>query len=481
MKKEDLFDAMGEINEEIIHDAQRKRAPRRVLWMRCAAAATCALAVLVVFLRSPFFKSRFDQGSEPMQAEGVFAVNATYPEPVAQHMSVGDFYENDVHWEWWESYRKLTDRSAGYQKELQGYYSSIMGQLLAAEDQNTVCSPINIYIAFAMLAEVSEGTTRQQILDMLGCSDIDKLRGQVNALWQSNYVDTPALKSLLANSIWLDQSVSYNMETLKRLADQYYASSFSGIPGSEEMDEALRRWTDENTGNLLSEYTKDMKIQPDTALEILSTIYYKATWVDVFRENNTTQETFHGTLGDASVDMMHRTDMMGVYRTDTFNALSLNLTDSGTMTFYLPKEGVDVDALASDPHVLEAARYSEDDRWSYPLVHLSLPKFQVKAKTDLIETIQSLGVTDALDPTRSDFTPLTTEKDELFVSKAEHAALVEIDEEGVTGAAYTELAVAEGAALPDEEIDFIVDRPFMFIVTGRDGSVLFSGIVRNIE
>lgn len=33
----------------------------------------------------------------------------------------------------------------------------------------------------------------------------------------------------------------------------------------------------------------------------------------------------------------------------------------------------------------------------------------------------------------------------------------------------------------DEEIDFVIDRPFMFILTGGDGSILFSGIVRNIE
>ena len=90
-------------------------------------------------------------------------------------------------------------------------------------------------------------------------------------------------------------------------------------------------------------------------------------------------------------------------------------------------------------------------------------------------------MTDALDYTVSDFTPLTTEKNEIYVSKAEHAAMIEIDEEGVTGAAYTQLELAEGAAEPNEEIDFVVDRPFMFVVTSRDGSILFSGIVQNIQ
>jgi serine protease inhibitor len=58
---------------------------------------------------------------------------------------------------------------------------------------------------------------------------------------------------------------------------------------------------------------------------------------------------------------------------------------------------------------------------------------------------------------------------------------VEVDEDGVTGAAYTLFALAEGAAEPPkEQVDFVLDRPFLFLVTSRDGSVLFSGVVNNI-
>ena len=48
------------------------------------------------------------------------------------------------------------------------------------------------------------------------------------------------------------------------------------------------------------------------------------------------------------------------------------------------------------------------------------------------------------------------------------------------GAAYTELALA-GAGMIEEEIDFVLDRPFLFLVTSRDGSILFAGVVRNME
>ena len=53
----------------------------------------------------------------------------------------------------------------------------------------------------------------------------------------------------------------------------------------------------------------------------------------------------------------------------------------------------------------------------------------------------------------------------------------ERNEEGVTAAAYTEMRLAGAAAPPDDEIDFVLDRPFLFVITGRDGLPLFVGTV----
>ena len=43
-----------------------------------------------------------------------------------------------------------------------------------------------------------------------------------------------------------------------------------------------------------------------------------------------------------------------------------------------------------------------------------------------------------------------------------------------------DVAVRLSPLIP-EIIDFVLDRPFMFVITGADGSILFSGVVRNIE
>ncbi len=97
---------------------------------------------------------------------------------------------------------------------------------------------------------------------------------------------------------------------------------------------------------------------------------------------------------------------------------------------------------------------------------------------ELKDGLMALGVTDVFDAKASDFSPMTTDTDGLFVSRTDHAARVSVDEKGVEAAAYTVISAdATGLLLADDEIDFILDRPFLFVVTGSDGLPLFTGIV----
>ena len=112
-------------------------------------------------------------------------------------------------------------------------------------------------------------------------------------------------------------------------------------------------------------------------------------------------------------------------------------------------------------------------------IKLPMPKFDVSSDLDLIEGLQKLGVSDVFDWHVSDFGPLeASTNDPLFVGQAKHAARVKVDEEGCEAAAYTVMLVFAGAAAPpDDEVDFVLDRPFLFAITGDSGLPLFTGVV----
>ena len=119
-------------------------------------------------------------------------------------------------------------------------------------------------MALSMLAELTDGESRAQILTLLGSDSLEALRGQANALWNDHYSSDGATNSILASSLWLDEGVPFNQKTLDTLAETYYASSFQGNLGTEEMNQALQDWLNSQTGGLLQEQIGQLTLDPET-------------------------------------------------------------------------------------------------------------------------------------------------------------------------------------------------------------------------
>jgi len=394
---------------------------------------------------------------------------------------------------WWES-RKALRSGTDYTGLLDGFISASSAQFLAgAGAENRVYSPINVYMALSMLAETTGGDSRAQILELLQVDSIEALRQRAAALWKDNYRDDGVVTSLLANSLWLRSGMTYSQDTLDTLAKDYYASSFSGKMGSEEYNQALRDWLNAQTNGLLAEQAQGLEMSPETVLALASTIYFKAAWSGEFDKNRTETDRFHAPDGDVDAEFMRQSMMGSFYWGDNFTAVQLSFQRGGSMWLILPDEGCSVDELLRSGEAMDfllTPKYDQyDDKgnvtregWTgqkYLTINLSMPRFDVSSDLSLIDGLKELGVTDVFDYTVSNFDPLGASTDEpLYVSTAQHAARVKVDEEGCEAAAYTVIMTEGRAAMPpDDEVDFTLDRPFLFAVTGDSGLPLFTGVV----
>jgi serpin B len=64
------------------------------------------------------------------------------------------------------------------------------------------------------------------------------------------------------------------------------------------------------------------------------------------------------------------------------------------------------------------------------------------------------------------------------VDSAVQKAYIKVDEKGATAAAVTALAMAgTGMPQPTEPFEMKCDKPFVFVLTGNSGDVLFTGVV----
>lgn len=378
-------------------------------------------------------------------------------------------------WENAQVARKHT--AASYTEGLSAFTEkSVKEFVLKNAEKNTVYSPLNIYLALAMSAELTNGNTRAQLLELLGAENIESLRQNAQNLFNKTYCNDGMYICLPANSIWLNESVRCNETTLHTLADIYKAYSFTGKPGSDEYNAALQNWLNFATGDLLKDSVRNIEMAPETLLTLVSTLYLSAKWQTEFGENNETR-AFHAPSGDRELEFMLREEQTDYYYADDFAAKQVQIENGGYLWFILPDEDKTVsDVLSGDTfyRFIKDPFSWEQKTWCY--VKMKVPKFDISSDTDLKEGLRALGVTDLFDGSRSDFTPTAPTASGIFLKKVQHCARVAIDEKGITAGALTVMQYC-GSAMPSNEVDFIVDRPFVFAVTDSDGSVLFIGTV----
>ncbi len=493
--RKQLFDGITHVDEDLIEDAQTAPLKKRSsLWLRWGAMAACLCLVaaglfLHLFPRmgyggtvsAPGGQEDSVPGAAGIQSEFIAAL-ARYPDRAAYPSD-----DNSGSFNTWiadaENRLSLAEACRG---SLDSFLTGSIPRFLAeSSGENRVYSPINVYMALAMLAETTDGRSRQQILDALGAESIEVLRERVSSLWNACYQDDGITTCLLAGSLWLRNDMNYIQSTLDSLAEHCYASSFRGEMGSDAYNDALQAWLNEQTGGLLKDYASGEKLDPRTVIALATTVYFKGGWGEPFEENGTSSDTFHSPKGDVMCDFMHQTGAGILYRGDGFSAVSKPMRNGDAeMWFILPDEGVSPEALLDGRFsaflLAEKQDSSAGSYWTdqiHGMIRLSLPRFDVSSYTDLIPGMQAMGITDVFDYTVSDFSPLTDEADHLFVSEASHAARVKVDEEGVEAAAYTLIDVKATGMLMGDEIAFTLDRPFLFAVTGADGLPLFAGIV----
>lgn len=408
-----------------------------------------------------------------LAAAPTYPVQAKCPDP-KDYDNDSELYNAQQYWKYQISLQKVT--SPDNVRDLDPFMKSAMEQFLS-QGGNQVCSPMNIYFALAMLAETTGGTARQQILDLLGHSSIESLRAQANQLWQANYYDNGETTSLLANSLWLDHDYSFYKNTLNTLARNYFASIFTGDLGSTSMNQQLAAWLDSQTGGLLSDYTKNIQLDPATVFCLASTAYFSSDWDKTFSTSATKTEVFHCEGYDLNTEFMHKTILdFNYYYDPIFSAISLSLAGEHRMWMILPDEGYTTTDLLKQGNYYQLI--SNPRNWAGQgryKVNMSIPKFDISSEQDLSSGLKAMGITDVFKK-NANFSPITNAL--LFLDEIRHSARVSIDEEGVIAAAYTYIT-APGAAMPpkNEEVDFTLDRPFLFVVTGNDGLPLFSGVV----
>ena len=349
--------------------------------------------------------------------------------------------------------------------------------LAGQEGKNAAFSPVSLWAALAMLAPCAQGDSQSQLLSALGVAGQRELTDQVGRLWKGLYTNDGVSSLILSNSVWLNDSQQgeYVQATLDTLGRDYFAGVYTTPMGTAGADQAITDWVAKETNGLIGGDGPVVDTMPDTLLLLASSLYYKAAWVVPFDASQTQAGDFTTASGEtASADFMHASLAGNFLKRDGYQAAALE-TQLGEMFFVLPEEGTAPEELLSDTSFLSSLSSGAADV-QYGTVEWSVPKFDLSADLDLINTLKGLGITDLLEAGKADLSGLTSL--DTFLTQAEQMTRVSVDEEGVEAAAVTILAPGAGAP-PEETCVMNLNRPFLFVLRNQ-GVPLFVGVVNEI-
>jgi len=389
-------------------------------------------------------------------------------------------YPKSISYEDYEAKNKqMTDNEVheAFAKALEEFASNSTAILLGGSDENVVYSPISLYMALSVLASGADGNTKEEIYKTMGLSgkDIDYLTEQTGKLYRRLYSENEVGTLKIANALWLENKFPFHDDYVTKAAEKFYASIYNVDYKDEKTPELMKKWVSDNTNGLIE---PDIQLSDDQVLTIMNTVYFKDRFRDVFNKELTQEDTFYLKDGSTTtVEFMNKTESAHSYvKTDEYISTNLPLLNNGTITFILPEEGIDVNELISDSE--KVAQMFKNENSSLADITFKVPKFNYGSNLDLVEMLNSLGMKDAFEES-ANFSQISEKS--LFVSGIKQDTHIILDEEGVEAAAYTEISMEPTSMSPQnlEEIDFHLDRPFIYGITANDGTLLFVGVCNN--
>jgi serpin B len=347
---------------------------------------------------------------------------------------------------------------------------------LLTEDKgkNIFISPFSITTALAMAYNGAETDTKDAMAEVLGFSGpgLEDLNSNFSQLLVAIQSADPDIELDIANSVWKRSGFEVKEDYLDRMA-QYYYSTLQDLDFSRsDAPDIINEWIEDATRGKIDKMISE--IDAMVMMYLINAIYFKGDWTHPFDEKFTRTDDFY--LEDGSIVDAEMMKNYGDYKYSGDGDLEAVRLPYGrgmvSMYIMLPPEGTGLDP---------AIEKITGDSWNgftgsfaERALNLRMPKFKIEyGIKDLLPPLTRLGMGIAFTDS-ADFSGMHPD---LFISRVDHKAVIEVNEKGSEAAAVTVVEMQLTSA-PAELIEFTVDRPFFFVIADdRTGTILFMGKV----
>lgn len=347
-----------------------------------------------------------------------------------------------------------------------------------AANKNVFFSPLSVSVALAMTYNGAAGETQKAMARTLKLEglNLDELNPASAGLLSALKSSDPKIELAIANSLWARGGVRFKEDFLARNR-QFYGAEVSTLDfGSPSAPAKINDWVKSKTAGKIDKIID--QIDGDSILFLINAIYFNGKWTAAFDKARTTEETFTiGTGRQKRHPMMPQSGKYNYYEGEKFQAVSLPYGGKRvSMYIFLPAAG----SSLSEFHTLLTPESWETwmSRFSQMDGDISVPRFRVEYEVELGEALKALGMAQAFDAARADFSGMV-QAERAFIGKVKHKTFAEVNEEGTEAAAVTSVEmVVTSARAPRQRFRMVVDRPFFCAIRdNQTGAVLFMGSI----
>lgn len=307
--------------------------------------------------------------------------------------------------------------------------------------------------------------------------------GELNSLNRRLLKEFPKADRLVnfraANSVWLDDSFDV-LSSYSRAVGEWYDADATCLDLSDMSSiRRINSWCDQKTEGMISKVL-DMP-DSDAMLYLINSLCFKGEWDEDFKfdKANTKNKDFTNIAGiTKKVPTMCNELTCRYYDGEKYGILKMDFGNGAySMYIVLPAE---------DSSLKETVVLLDGGAWNKAMEHLyggykckiEFPKFKIDSNVGFIPYLKHVGVKDVFDAERADLSAISSH--ETYVAKAFQISGIEVDENGAEAASVTVVEDVVGSVLP-EEIDFIMNRPFAFVIEETSTkTILFMGCVKDL-
>ncbi len=366
------------------------------------------------------------------------------------------------------------------------------------KDDNFAISPISVYMGLALACECAVGETREEILNAVGVTydEVSRYTAKLYAYANEEYSqrgiadknNVVAYQSL-NNSIWLDDSVDFVKDGVNKLANDYNCDVFQASVKSGEMAKLINKYIDIKTNGLIE---GNVKLSPRTYFVLVNTYYLKEIWNEYGKNLPFVDETFYFQNGDGSFTetklLQGYYNCGKVYEGDGFTSFFTTTEHNFKIYFFLPDDEWSVSSIftyenINDILTLDNWGYVDDENRQLHNTRVFFPEFKADFDEDIASVLSSeLGISKMFDPNACDMSNISIEP--VYCEGFIHKVNLTVDKKGIEGASVVYIPGAGAAGPPEYEKvfhDYIITGAFGFVITDANGTVIFSGVINEID